>query len=432
MWPAFWMLGTDIDQVNWPQTGEIDIMEHVGYEPGRIHASTHSRKNQWRNNTQRTAITEVPDAVTAFHTYALEWEPLTYMGRLFGKKLARQAAAAVGKRIESAVAFLKGGRLTMFDLPPPQLPEGARARAMAAAEQVDRGPYGNGLGAPIAEHVMTAMASDLTHLKPKLLARRLGVEQRPAIEACLASVKAGLLTMKWDLLCTSCRGPKLTALALSELPRGAHCDSCNIDYDRDFERNVELSFSPAPTVRPLLAGGYCLSGPMSTPHVPLQLLLAPGERREIALDLPAGSYRLRTLHPGGHTDVEHEGGAFPGLRVTASGVEAMPPGAPGKIAFVNDAGFECAALIEDRTWTKDALTAPEVVTLQAFRDLFAEATLRPGRASLRRRRCMAARSWSMLSGSISSAASPATSGSAETREVVGPVVDRLVSKDHSG
>ena len=48
------------------------------------------------------------------------------------------------------------------------------------------------------------------------------------------------------------------------------------------------------------------------------------------------------------------------------------------MAFVNDAGFELAALIEDRTWVRDALTAPEVISLQAFRDLFAEATLRPG------------------------------------------------------
>ena len=45
---------------------------------------------------------------------------------------------------------------------------------------------------------------------------------------------------------------------------------------------------------------------------------------------------------------------------------------------MNDAGFELAALIEDRTWTREALTAPEVISLQAFRDLFAEATLRPG------------------------------------------------------
>jgi class 3 adenylate cyclase len=226
------------------------------------------------------------------------------------------------------------------------------------------------------------MATDLLPLKPKPLARELDVPQRDAIEGCLAGVRAGLLAMKWDLLCTNCRGAKVSTSVLSELPRGAHCPSCNIDYGRDFEKNVELSFAPAPTVRPLSAGGFCLSGPMATPHVAVQLLLAPGETRTVKIDLPPGSYRLRTLHPGDHVDVEHDprqaGGAFPGLRITASGVEALPPGEAGSIAFVNDAGFELAALIEDRTWTRDALTAPEVISLQVFRDLFAEATLRPG------------------------------------------------------
>jgi class 3 adenylate cyclase len=51
---------------------------------------------------------------------------------------------------------------------------------------------------------------------------------------------------------------------------------------------------------------------------------------------------------------------------------------PGSVTFVNEAGYELAALIEERTWTHDALVAPEVISLQAFRDLFAEATLRPG------------------------------------------------------
>jgi class 3 adenylate cyclase len=217
------------------------------------------------------------------------------------------------------------------------------------------------------------MASDLVPLKPKKLARDFAVPPRVAIEACLAGVRAGLLTMKWDLLCTNCRGAKASAPALAELPRGAHCPSCNIDYDRDFERNVELSFAPAPAVRPVMAGGFCLSGPMATPHVLVQMLLAPGERRSVAVDLPPGSYRVRTLHPGAFIDVEHAGGAFPGARITAAGVEAL-----GGAEFVNDAGFELAALIEDRTWTREALTAPEVISLQVFRDLFAAATLRPG------------------------------------------------------
>ncbi len=312
-------------------------------------------------------------------SYSLEWEPLSLTGRLFGARLAEQAGGAVGRRIVEAVGFLRGERLTPFELPPPSLPQGAQERAEALAAEIDRNPYGNNLGRVLAATVLGGMATDLSHLKPKRLARQLGVSPRVAIEACLAAVRSGLLTMKWDLLCTNCRGPKLSASALAELPRGAHCPSCNIDYDRDFEKNVELSFAPAAAVRPLMVGDFCLSGPMATPHVAVQVLLAPGERRTIEATLPTGRYRLRTLHPGSVVDIDYEeGAAFPGLRITASGVEARPSSDAGRIEVVNEAGFELAALIEDRTWTREALTAPEVISLQAFRDLFAAATLRPG------------------------------------------------------
>ena len=325
-----------------------------------------------------------PDGKGGSHvTYALEWEPLSVVGRVFGARLAAQAGEAVGKRVLEAVAFARGdfvgNRLTPFDLPTPTLPPGARERAAAMASEIDRSPYGNGLGARIAEIVLQRMAADLAHLKPKVLADDLGVPQRAAIEACLAAVKAGLLTMKWGLLCPNCRGAKISVATLSELPRGAHCSSCNIDYDRDFEKNVELFFAPAPGVRPISdEGGFCLSGPMTAPHVGVQVLLSPGEHREVAVDLPPGSYRLRTLHPGVFVDIDYESGPLPGLRITEAGMEALDSTLQGSVAFINDAGFELAALIEDRTWVRDALTAPEVISLQVFRDLFAEATLRPG------------------------------------------------------
>ncbi|MCF8470232.1 MAG: SRPBCC family protein, partial [Parvibaculum sp.] len=52
-------------------------------------------------------------------SYALEYEPLTLMGRLFGARLAGQAGAVVGKRILEAVAYAKGERATFFELPAP-------------------------------------------------------------------------------------------------------------------------------------------------------------------------------------------------------------------------------------------------------------------------------------------------------------------------
>jgi beta-glucanase (GH16 family) len=72
-WPAIWMLGTNISEVGWPACGEIDIMEFVGYEPGVIHANVHTRKYNHAQKTNKGAQLTVPDASTAFHVYAVEW-----------------------------------------------------------------------------------------------------------------------------------------------------------------------------------------------------------------------------------------------------------------------------------------------------------------------------------------------------------------------
>jgi beta-glucanase (GH16 family) len=74
-WPAIWMLPTEWTYGNggWPDNGEIDIMEHVGYNPGVVHASTHTNAYNHRIGTQKTATINVPDAETDFHVYSLEW-----------------------------------------------------------------------------------------------------------------------------------------------------------------------------------------------------------------------------------------------------------------------------------------------------------------------------------------------------------------------
>ncbi len=71
-WPAFWML-PEKEQLNWPLDGEIDIMEYVGYDPGWVHASVHTKAYNHTIGTQKTARMETKTAETEFHIYAVEW-----------------------------------------------------------------------------------------------------------------------------------------------------------------------------------------------------------------------------------------------------------------------------------------------------------------------------------------------------------------------
>lgn len=70
-WPAFWMLGADIDTNPWPGAGEIDVMEHVGNQQNTVFSSLHFPGNSGGNAvTQTTVVTGVSDG---FHVYAAEW-----------------------------------------------------------------------------------------------------------------------------------------------------------------------------------------------------------------------------------------------------------------------------------------------------------------------------------------------------------------------
>ena len=73
MWPAIWTLGTNRRQVGWPMTGEIDIMEFVGFDPDTIHANVHTAAFNHRDKTNRGAKVFVPRPFEGFHVYAMEW-----------------------------------------------------------------------------------------------------------------------------------------------------------------------------------------------------------------------------------------------------------------------------------------------------------------------------------------------------------------------
>jgi beta-glucanase (GH16 family) len=68
LWPAFWMLGSNIDTVSWPQCGEIDIMEHINNEP-KIHGTAH-----WNNVGHQYLGGTINTDPAVFHTYSIVWD----------------------------------------------------------------------------------------------------------------------------------------------------------------------------------------------------------------------------------------------------------------------------------------------------------------------------------------------------------------------
>ena len=93
VWPAIWLLPTHPYRYSslcdartpdwqgnarcdaWPNSGEIDLMEHVGFEPGVVHGTVHTKGYYWVEGNQRKGSIVLPDLAEEFHVYTLQWTP---------------------------------------------------------------------------------------------------------------------------------------------------------------------------------------------------------------------------------------------------------------------------------------------------------------------------------------------------------------------
>lgn len=74
-WPAIWMLPTNWKYGGWPNSGEIDIMEHVGYEMNKVHGTVHTATFNHMKHSQKGNSIILEDVVNTFHVYKIEWLP---------------------------------------------------------------------------------------------------------------------------------------------------------------------------------------------------------------------------------------------------------------------------------------------------------------------------------------------------------------------
>jgi beta-glucanase (GH16 family) len=96
LWPAFWMLGTNITSVGWPQCGEIDIMEAIGREPSTNHGTLHGPG--YSGGSGVTAAYTLPGGQRFsddFHVFAIQWAPQTVTFSVDGNVYATVTPAAL-------------------------------------------------------------------------------------------------------------------------------------------------------------------------------------------------------------------------------------------------------------------------------------------------------------------------------------------------
>ena len=255
----------------------------------------------------------------------------------------------------------------------------SRQQLDALAAELARDPASHALAPNLLDYLRHAPIVDLRSIRPVALATLWSAPPDHAVELFLAAAQKGVVAMGWELLCPRCRGAKSRVSRLQDLAKGAHCSSCNIDYERNFSRNVELTFHPAPWIRPLPDGEMCMLGQGSARHIKFQGEVAAHSAKTFDLSSAPGPYRFRTVEAGAEADRDiGADGIIPTL--VARGGEILLEDASGgdELAIRNESDKPLAFVVENRNCAKDALTGERVIAMSAFRRLAPEQLLRPG------------------------------------------------------
>ncbi len=224
---------------------------------------------------------------------------------------------------------------------------------------------------------------ELAHIRPLVVARRWEREGWEVVALFLHATRSGLLDLSWEILCPNCRSTRTPVSSLRKLHRTAHCEVCQIEFDAQFDKSVELKFAVNSAVRPREEQTFCVAGPGGTPHVVSQLLLAPGEERMWKWPAPPRALRLRSPQVSGSVTLEATEGASSaqGLSIAchAGGLALQhTPGGPEAVARIaNPNAFPVQLSLEQIGWGEDILTAARATNWQEFRDLFASEVISP-------------------------------------------------------
>ena len=312
----------------------------------------------------------------------VDLEPRNLVGTVLGRGLvATRSTRAVLAQCRQFERFLRGEAPSPFPQLRPQQPVDAKRLEALARTMRERGSDPALIGR-LQSHLLTAPDLEVSAMRPFELADRWGVERNSVLALCLEATLVGLLELRWQVLCPNCRVAKADFGSLSQLTRDAHCETCQMSFEADFDRLAEVRFKVARAIREVSEQCFCIGGPLNTPHVVAHATVGSGETRAFRVRLRPGSYRLRA-NPGPTFDLraQQAGPAQVAVVLDADAAERVPQAINSsdlELTITNGLPGASVVALESAAWSDAAATGAVVATVPAFRDLFSAEVLAPG------------------------------------------------------
>lgn len=231
--------------------------------------------------------------------------------------------------------------------------------------------------------IETADDLDLTNIHPTFLARLWNKPLHEVIDVLLFATKIDILNLSWDMACPSCRKVLHNSKKLTEITDPLYCKECDNDVDLDFNHTVNLVFQVHPLLRKLSQKSYCPGSPQNRPHVVMQQLLHPGQRKFVKVGMNRGSYKIFTDQSEGYTlvNISDDGvhSATLSFYKNEEEIQQVTLSNEPDLILQNKTDQVMTIICEETSWETHRVAASQVTSLQLFRNLFPREHIRLGK-----------------------------------------------------
>ena len=317
-------------------------------------------------------------------TLSGEFVPRSAVGKFLAKQLIGPKTRRDTRRVMAHVEeFLRGhAHVPLPGLPKQPVNEAALQSGLKRLRDADAtGDIAQRLESWLRE----SPDVELAHIRPFALARQWQQDRWAVFRLFLHATRAGLLDLSWEILCPNCRSsrsPQITSLG--QLKSASHCEVCQIKYDAEFDKSVELKFAVNPAIRSREERTFCLAGPGGKPHVVGQIWLEPNEERAWRLPDLSQPLRLQSLQVKEPVMLQRDDAprADEELLITCDAtkfeLKRQKSSEPaGTTRLVNLHTFPVLVSLTRHEWSDDVLTAAQATNWQEFRDLFSSEVISP-------------------------------------------------------